>query len=61
MLKVEITFSEQAKALINELKIDEVEFLEWYKEQISVVGGGLIHHFLVDKVTKKYNLKNNGS
>ncbi len=46
-------FSQQAQLLIDELKLDKNEIETWYKGVVREIGGSMIHHFLIDKVTRK--------
>lgn len=46
-------FSQQAQLLIDELKLDRSEIETWYKGVVREIGGTMIHHFLVDKVSRK--------
>jgi hypothetical protein len=54
-------FSEQAKKLIKELKLNEAEIIEWHENATQVIGGGEVHHYLIDKVEGRFNPKKNGS
>lgn len=50
-------FSQQAQLLIDELKLDKNEIQTWYKGVVREIGGSMIHHFLIDKVTRKTQSK----